>query len=171
MADAHPAPAAPIKAGPPEPSTSTVPSDRRKLACLGNLPPELKALIVEKVDEADRAEAEADWEDADGDEDDDEEEDHPDGVFTSSGSLGTSGSNPPPRGVKDDLWKDVKEPELGPDGNPTPEALARMRDSYLTDLSEALRPSGIEALTLVNREFSELALPIMWRVRISVLRR
>ncbi|GAA5996627.1 uncharacterized protein JCM10292_003096 [Rhodotorula paludigena] len=162
MADAHPTPAAPVEAGPPEPSTSSVPSDQRKLASLGNLPPELKALIVEKVDEADRAEAEADWEDGDGDEDDDED-DHPDGVFTSSGLLGTSGSNPPPRGVKDDPWKDVKEPELGPDGNPTPEALARMRDSYLTDLSEALRPSGIEALTLVNREFSELALPIMWR--------
>ncbi|BGP40267.1 hypothetical protein JCM10449v2_004226 [Rhodotorula kratochvilovae] len=140
----------------PVASTSTLPPPSRKLACLGNLPPELKLHIVRKV-------AEVDMEGID--EDDPAPTawiDDVEGTGEDSMNAGIKRKRRPSTN-EEDGWRDVEELELGPDGNPTPEALARVRDQYTADMEDVMRPSGIEALTLVNHEFNELAVPIMWQ--------
>ncbi|GAA6057747.1 hypothetical protein JCM3770_001719 [Rhodotorula araucariae] len=153
-----PTPAAPAEqrdGDVPVASTSTLPPPSRKLACLGNLPPELKLHIVRKVAEAD----------IEGDDDDDPAPTawiDDDGAGDDALNAGIKRKRRP-SAQEEDGWRDVDELELGSDGNPTPEALARVRDQYTVDMEDVMRPSGIEALTLVNHEFNELASPIMWQ--------
>ncbi|GAA5864464.1 hypothetical protein JCM8547_005552, partial [Rhodosporidiobolus lusitaniae] len=126
-------------------------------ASLSMLPPELKALIVQKVAEADRADVEGGddegaWSDEDSvDEEgfeDEEEEDEEEG--NRMGKV---------HGGRRKDWETLAKLPRGDDGNPTDEALEKVRERLL----ELARPSGIEALTLVSREFNEMAMQWHWR--------
>ncbi|POY70480.1 hypothetical protein BMF94_6548 [Rhodotorula taiwanensis] len=142
-------------------------SDRR-LACLGNLPPELKALIVLKAVEVDLEAADDDDDneaaDAHGwvDEDDDRdpvESTHPLGRSTKR-KRDPSDVGQPARshtGDDDDGWRDVDELEEENEG-PVGEGYGQ----YQTDMRDALKPTALAALSLVNREFNELATPYLW---------
>ncbi|GAA5870960.1 hypothetical protein JCM1840_002739 [Sporobolomyces johnsonii] len=136
----------------PEPiaSTSSLPSEHRPLASLGNLPPELKALIVHKLAEVD-AEADDTWEDVDEDAEDANKAD-PDANNEESEARA--------RGMWRDARRlDPRDMELGENGFPTMEALTRWKD-HLVDIGGM---SGMAALSLVNREFSEICFPYLWQ--------
>jgi len=167
----------------PGPSTSALPQPERRLATLGNLPYELKQLIVEWVARVDQDQdadkpilPPAHWvDDVYGPDDDDEP--YQFGAKRRSSSQWPVGPVHPDRPKDadgdgggdegDDAWADVDDDEfeLDDEGNPTLDALAKVRDQYKIDVADSLRPSGIDALTLLNREFSALAMPIKWVVR------
>ncbi|GAA5840214.1 hypothetical protein JCM9279_002312 [Rhodotorula babjevae] len=169
----------------PVASTSVLPPPTRRLATLGNLPPELKVLIVQTVARLDQEDdgdkpmpPHAHWvDDVYGPEDDDDgPEDGDDGAPYQFGAKRRSSSQwpvgpvypdrPKDSGAEgkdgDDGWADVDEFELDEEGNPTLDALRKVRDQYKVDMADTLRPTGIDALTLVNREFSAIAMPIKW---------
>ncbi|GAA6019927.1 hypothetical protein JCM10207_003340 [Rhodosporidiobolus poonsookiae] len=143
----------------PSPSTSAATTDEpvastsqlppRLPASLATLPPELKMLIVQKVAEADMADIEGDddegaWSDEDGEDDTDEVEDE---IAEGMTELDKKGW---------DLLRKLPQDEAG---NPTEEALLKVRERLL----ELAKMSGIEALTLVSRDFSEMAMPYFWQ--------
>ncbi|KPV74724.1 uncharacterized protein RHOBADRAFT_53675 [Rhodotorula graminis WP1] len=172
--DSH---ADPANAHEPVASTSTLPPPARRLATLGNLPPELKLLIVQAVARLDLEDdgdkpilPPAHWvDDVYGPDDDDSP--YQFGAKRRSSSQWPAGRIRPDRpkddfgegeGDDDGSWADVDELELDDEGNPSPEALAKVREQYAVDMADALAPTGIDALTLVNREFSAIAIPIKW---------
>ncbi|GAA5965220.1 hypothetical protein JCM21900_003388 [Sporobolomyces salmonicolor] len=150
MSDSAPSPVDPS----PEPIASTssvpLPSEHAPLASLGNLPPELKALVVLKLAEVD-AEADDTWEDVDGDAEDVNEVDpDADDERREAHAWGT--------------WKDagrfnLRDMEMGENGHPTLEALTQAAET----LVEIGGMSGMAALSLVNREFSEMCFPYLWQ--------
>ncbi|BGP55550.1 hypothetical protein JCM8202v2_003155 [Rhodotorula sphaerocarpa] len=142
----------------------------RPLACLGNLPPELKALIVLKAAEVD---FEAEDED---DEDDDEErggaagwvdvdEEEEEGEGEERGADAGRGEQSPARTSKrkreqgdvghpgtdrkesadddDDGWRDIDDPDA--DDDP---AYGPGHEQFSRDMSDALRPTALGALSL-----------------------
>ncbi|GAA5820305.1 hypothetical protein JCM11251_005565 [Rhodosporidiobolus azoricus] len=146
----------PFDADSPTASTSRLPPPVP--ASLSTLPPELKALIVQKVAELDMAEEEeAGDEEDEGWSDDEEEEEEEEDEPTSEEREG-QGSQMAGKGAKT-TWETLTALPRGPDGNPTDEALEKVRERLL----QLAQPSGIEALTLVNREFSAMAMMWMWR--------
>ncbi|GAA5897214.1 hypothetical protein JCM8208_003756 [Rhodotorula glutinis] len=161
----------------PVASTSTLPPPIQRLASLGNLPPELKILIVQTVarlddqDDGDRPILPpAHWvDDVYGPDDDDTP--YQFGAKRRSSSQWPAGPIYPDRpkdsvdedeDEDEDGWADVDELELDNEGNPTLDALAKVRDQYAIDMADTLCPSGIDALTLLNREFSAIAMPLKW---------
>ncbi|BGP16270.1 hypothetical protein JCM10213_007714 [Rhodosporidiobolus nylandii] len=123
-------------------------------ASLTMLPPELKALIVQKVAEADMA-------DVDGEDDEgawsDEDEEGSNGAegeeLVMDGRAGAKGRR------EKGGWDTLEKLPRGEDGNPTLEALEKVRERLL----ELAKMSGIEALTLVSKEFNEMAMQWKWR--------
>ncbi|GAA6034036.1 hypothetical protein JCM8097_000660 [Rhodosporidiobolus ruineniae] len=142
-----------------EPVASTSQLPPRIPASLSTLPPELKILIVQKVAEADLADVEGDDDEAAWSDDDDD----PDGglVMDHDGRPLTATAEQVAERIKKarTTWETLSKLPRGDDGNPTDEALEKVRERLL----ELAKPSGIEALTLLNREFSEYAMPWMWR--------
>jgi hypothetical protein len=155
----------PTTASDPVPSTSTAPPPdaERILACLANLPPELKALIVLKVAEVDIEAQDDDWEDDSEEGDDGEGPD--DGEERGGWRRQAREQAKRDRKTWDELQQQANE-DLDEDGNPTLASLEKMRD-HLVQVGAARQfTSGIVALSLVNREFNELANPFMWEVRL-----
>jgi hypothetical protein len=174
----------------PVASTSTATqSQPRPLACLGNLPPELKALIVLKAVEVDLE-----------DDDDDDDDAHEGGPVVLNETEGDDwvdedehdGETAVPRHSKrkrersdvgrgvddddgDDGWRDVVVDDDDDDhddrfraldghGNLLGAVLDDAREQYLRDLGDALKWTALGALSLVNREFNEIATPHLWKV-------
>lgn len=152
----------------------------RPLACLANLPPELKSLIVLKA-------VEVDLEDLDDDDDLDvepwvDQDDSLDsGAFPGDANVGSSkrkrqrsdvGRSRPQDGdhhshkgeEDDDGWRDVDEEDDDEEHHSS-----HAQDSgdlqYLRDLGDTLKWTALGALSLVNREFNEIATPYLWAVR------
>ncbi|BGO99668.1 Proteophosphoglycan ppg4 [Rhodotorula toruloides] len=152
----------------PIPSTSTAaPFDpNRKLACLPNLPPELKALIVRKVAEADMEAREDDWEDDDSESEDEEGSTISDEEPDEDEESGRWREKALKQARRDKAaWKDLQEQvdaDLNENGNPTLASLEKMRDHLMEVGAAQEYESGIVALSLVSREFNELANPFMW---------
>ncbi|TKA57919.1 hypothetical protein B0A53_00321 [Rhodotorula sp. CCFEE 5036] len=173
----------------PVASTSTAThSQPRPLACLGNLPPELKALIVLKAVEVDLE-----------DDDDDDDDAHEGGPVVLNETEGDDwvdedehdGETAVPRHSKrkrersdvgrgvddddgDDGWRDVVVDDDDDDhddrfraldghGNLLGAVLDDAREQYLRDLGDALKWTALGALSLVNREFNEIATPHLWK--------
>ncbi|BGP32108.1 hypothetical protein JCM10296v2_003887 [Rhodotorula toruloides] len=150
----------------PIPSTSTAPpfDPDRKLACLPNLPPELKALIVRKVAEVDMEAREDDWED------DSESEEEGSTISDEEPDEEAASGRWREKALKQArqdkaAWKDLQEQvdaDLDENGNPTLASLEKMRDHLMEVGAAQEYESGIVALSLVSREFNELANPFMW---------
>ncbi|BGP24682.1 proteophosphoglycan ppg4 [Rhodotorula toruloides] len=146
----------------PVPSTSTAPrfNPERKLACLANLPPELKTLIVRKVAEVDMEAAEGDW--------DDESEE---GSTISDEGLDEGRANSRKKKALE-KWgqeqlsmlekREQDGEDFDEDGNPTLASLEMLRQRLIDAGCPDESSSGIIALSLVSREFNELASPFMW---------
>ena len=172
----------------PVASTSTVHSQPRPLACLGNLPPELKALIVLKAVEVDLEDDDDDDEDGhegapivlnetDGGDDWVDEDERDGETATARHSKRKRERSDVGRGVDDndgdDGWRDVDDDQGSHDerfraldghGDLIGDALDNAREQYLRDLGDALKWTALGALSLVNREFNEIATPHLWMV-------
>ncbi|GAA5983136.1 hypothetical protein JCM10908_000170 [Rhodotorula pacifica] len=172
--------------GAPVASTSSANQGQaRPLACLGNLPPELKALIVLKAVEVDLEDFDDDDEidEVVGGDDEDREEDGWVDEQDDSGAgaaveqrnskrkrdrLDVGRSAREREGEEDDDgWRDVNEEEEDDDDEDeldyrAGQALLDGSGRYLRDLSDALKPTALAALSLVNHEFNELATPYLW---------
>ncbi|GAA5909680.1 hypothetical protein JCM6882_008462 [Rhodosporidiobolus microsporus] len=152
--------ASPYDAHDPVPSTSQLPPPIP--ASLNTLPPELKALIVQKVAEADRADVDGDEDEGAWSDDDEGEEEQKAGTGgggEGGAEKGQAGGAGGATGVFQRAWETITKLPRGEDGNPTDEALEKVRERLL----QLAQPSGIEALTLVNKEFSAMAMQWMWR--------
>lgn len=170
-----PSPAPSTTDSDPIPSTSTAPpfDPDRKLACLPNLPPELKALIVRKVAEVDMEAREDDWED-----DSESEEEDGSTISDEEPSEDEASGRWREKALKQvrrdkAAWKNLQEQvdaDLDETGNPTLASLEKMRDHLMEVGAAQGYESGIVALSLVSREFNELANPFMWEVRAIILR-
>ncbi|GAA5872178.1 hypothetical protein JCM3774_002287 [Rhodotorula dairenensis] len=152
-------------------------SSTRPLACLGNLPPELKALIVLKA-------VEVDLEDLDDDDDDIDEEpwvDHDDHPLAAAEGEGFPGAFPGDtrrttkrKRQRSDVGRNGSDNEQGDDGWRDVDDDDDDRDSdrdgaqdggdaqYLRDLGDTLKWTALGALSLVNHEFNEIATPYLW---------
>ncbi|GAA5958709.1 hypothetical protein JCM8115_000331 [Rhodotorula mucilaginosa] len=163
-------------------------SQPRPLACLGNLPPELKALVVLKAVEVDLEDEDDDDDDAhegravvlnetEGDDWVDEDE-HDEATAAVRNSKRKRERSDVGRGVDDDDgddgWRDVDDDDddgdhddrfraLDGHGNLLGAALDDAREQYLRDLGDALKWTALGALSLVNREFNEIATPHLWK--------
>ncbi|GAA5984723.1 hypothetical protein JCM11641_002163 [Rhodosporidiobolus odoratus] len=136
-------------------------------ASLSTLPPELKALIVQKVHEADiaagdAAEDEAGWSD---DEEEDEGSEASSRVGEDRGAKIASAMHEVKEkldaagmGAAFDSWVEGRDPK-----DFVPHIDIEKVKKFRDQLIELAQPNGIEALTLVCRDLSEMAMPFFWR--------